>query len=66
MRYQKIKEERIFERKNKRSYQRIKSGREKINLTDKDAKFIKERHEITKPNYNCHILELEDGFTNVR
>jgi hypothetical protein len=34
----------------------------KVNLTDKDAKYIKERNGVIRPNYNCQAGISEDGI----
>lgn len=35
-------------------------GGKKINLTDKDAKFMKERHGVIRTNYNCQIAVTDE------
>lgn len=38
----------------------LKGEEEKVNLTDKDAKFMKERNGVIRTNYNCQIAVTED------
>lgn len=37
----------------------LKNDKEKINLTDKDCKFMKERQGTVKANYNCQVSTTE-------
>jgi transposase len=56
----KLKNKKKLKEKIKEIAKKLKDEKEKINLTDKDAKFIKERNGVTKPNYNCHISTTEE------
>lgn len=57
---EKLKKKEKLREKIKEIAKKLKDEKEKINLTDKDAKFIKERNGVIKPNYNCHISATED------
>ena len=50
----------VLKEKVKEIMKELKDEKEKINLTDRDAKFIKERCGVIRPNYNCHVAAGED------
>jgi len=57
-----LRKKKVLQERIKQIINEMRDEGEKVNITDTDAKFIKERNGVIRPNYNSHIAVTEEQF----